>query len=59
MSMHPAAGAAAKPTASQLPGTEGPIGWPGPERDDDRGIGWPGGLPGSPGSGVAAADTGR
>jgi hypothetical protein len=35
---------------AQLPGTEGPIGWPGPEREEGEGIGWPGDLPGSPDS---------
>ncbi len=37
---------------TELPGREGPVGWPGPEPDDERGgpIGWPGGLPDGPGA---------
>ena len=33
---------------AQMPGQEGPIGWPGPDHEDERSspIGWPGGLPG-------------
>ncbi len=36
----------------ELPGREGPVGWPGPDPDDERGgaIGWPGGLPDRPGA---------
>ena len=37
---------------TELPGREGPVGWPGPDPDDERGgaIGWPGGLPDGPGA---------
>jgi hypothetical protein len=39
----------------ELPGRRGPIGWPGPDPDQEGGgIGWPAGLPGSPGSEDAA-----
>jgi hypothetical protein len=41
----------------ELPGRRGPIGWPVPEPDPEGGgIGWPGGLPGSPGSEDSADD---
>ena len=36
---------------TDLPGTEGPIGWPGPEPDEQgEPIGWPGGPSGGPGA---------
>jgi hypothetical protein len=41
----------------ELPGRRGPIGWPRPEADQEgEGIGWPAGLPGSPGSEEDSAD---
>ena len=42
-----------------LPGREGPIGWPVPEPDEGgEPVGWPGGLPGSPGSEQTTQDDG-
>jgi hypothetical protein len=50
-------GAGAHRERAELPGREGPIGWPGPEPDGTEGpIGWPGSLPGSPGSEQSVSD---
>jgi hypothetical protein len=50
LSRRAAAGGGARHERTPLPGTEGPIGWPGPDPDEGgEPIGWPGGLPSSPG----------
>ncbi len=43
---------------AQLPGQEGPIGWPGPDHEDERSepVGWPGGSPESSDAERAAPD---
>jgi hypothetical protein len=51
LSRRAAAGGGVHRERAQLPGTEGPIGWPGPDPDEGgEPIGWPGGLPGTPGA---------